>query len=128
MALRWQSMRAAVVKSSTWCTVRTTRTRAPASRTRAAARAEMQSWVWKMSTSSAIFDSPASRSSIEANTRFSKVSAGGEAGTSEYGARTGRKKSWSGLPSATMRTGIARSAIASASDRVCTTPPRALVE
>ena len=117
-----------MVKSSTWCTVRTTRTRAPASRTRAAARAEMQSCVWRMSTSSAIFDSPASRSSIEANTRFSKVSAGGEVGTNEYGARTGRKKSWSASPSATTRTCIALSTIASASDSVCTTPPRALVE
>ena len=57
----------------------------------------MQSWVWKMSTSSAIFDSPASRSSIEANTRSSRVSAGGEVGTSEYGARTGRKKSCVGV-------------------------------
>ena len=88
----------------------------------------MQSWVWKMSTSSAIFDNPASRSSIDANTRFSKVSAGGEAGTNEYGARTGRKKVWSGLASATMRTGILRSAIASARDRVWTTPPLALAE
>jgi hypothetical protein len=81
-----------------------------------------------MSTSWAIFDNPASRSSIEANTLFSKVSDGGEAGTNEYGACTGRKKSWSGLASAMMRTGIARSTIASASDRVCTTPPLALVE
>ena len=85
MALRWQSIRAGVVKSSTWWTVRTTRTRAPASRTRAAARAEMQSWVWNMSTSSAISREPVSRASIDANTRSSSVAAGGGAGTSVVG-------------------------------------------
>ena len=65
---------------------------------------------------------------MELKTLSSNVSAGGEVGTKEYGARTGRKKSWSAFPSATTRTCIARSAIAPASDSVCTTPPRGLVE
>ena len=65
---------------------------------------------------------------MEANTRSSRVSAGGEAGTREYGARTVLKRSWPSWASATMRTGTSRSASASASDRVWTTPPRAWVE
>jgi hypothetical protein len=45
MAWRWQSISAWVVKSSTWCTVLTTRGAAPLepSRARQAALAEMQS-------------------------------------------------------------------------------------
>ena len=66
IAWRWQSIRAAVVKSSTWCTVRTTVTGAPASRTRAAARAAMQSWACRMSKRSASSASPPASVSIEA--------------------------------------------------------------
>jgi len=44
IAARWQSTSTWLVKSSTWWTVRTTGTRVPAAaRTRAAARALMQS-------------------------------------------------------------------------------------
>ncbi len=128
MAWRWQSISAGVVKSSTWWTVRTTGMPAPASRTRAAARAAMQSWAWKTSNRPASADRPASRASTDWNTRSSSVSAAAGAGTMVNGAATGRKNPLSGSPRATTVTSARAAVSASARASVWTTPPRGLVE
>jgi hypothetical protein len=62
MASRWQ-----------WCTVRTTVAGLPASQTRTAARAAMQSWAWIASKRPASAASPPARVSMDANTRSSSV-------------------------------------------------------
>ena len=73
MARRWQSTSAGVVKSSTWWTVRTTVTGAPSSRSRAAARAEMQSWAWStVAKSGPSRRRPSAMASSAANTRSSE--------------------------------------------------------
>ena len=64
---------------------------------------------------------------MEANTRSSRVSAGGGAGTRGYGARTSEEVLVL-IGQREERTGTSRSVSASASDRVWTTPPRGWVE
>ena len=98
------------------------------SRTRQAARAEMQSWVCRIGYSAASGPSPAVSASTLANTRFSSVGRLGGASTIVNGAATGRKKPAPGSPSAMTRTGYPAACNVSASASVCTTPPRGLTE
>ena len=81
MAASWHSIRAGVVKSSMWCTVRNSRNPPPRSCTRAAALAEMQSWVCTMSKRSPKRASPDVRASMCEKTLSVRVPARGGAST-----------------------------------------------
>ncbi len=98
------------------------------SRTRQAARAEMQSWVCRMGYPAASGPSPAASASTLANTRSSSVGRAGGAAMIVNGAATGRKKPAPGSPSAMTRTGYPAACSVSARARVWTTPPRGLTE
>ena len=100
----WHSTSAGVVKSSTWWTVRTTLTGTPSSRRRTAARAEMQSCMWRIGGRSS--PRPASRGDRRPARRrppppappaSPRLAAPGRSGT---GPTTGRKKPTAGSPRA----------------------------
>ena len=102
---------------------------APAvSRTRQAARAEMQSWVCRMGYSAARRPRALASASTLAKTRSSSVGRLGGASMMVNGTCTGRKKPAAGSPSAITRTGYPAACSASASASVWTTPPRGLTE
>ncbi len=79
-----------MVKSSTWWTVRTTLTGSPASRTRVAARAAMQSWTCSRSKPAAAPINASARVSTFLHTRSSSVGAHGGAGTMVWGTSSAR--------------------------------------
>ena len=128
MAASWHSIRAGVVKSSMWCTVRNSRNPEPRSRTLAAALAEMQSWVCTMSNRSPRRVSPDVRASMCENTLSVRVAARGGAWMIIAGTLVGRKKPSAGFPSAIRVTSAPSAARASANSTLWTAPPRGLTE